>query len=93
MLAGGMPCTAAIFLFMQLMAARAAGRPVGADGLGIMMLSLVAYAIALLSCGAGLVYFGFVRIKYHRLPQAWDWLGIVYSLGQVALPVLYFAVT
>jgi hypothetical protein len=65
------------------MAARAAGRPVGADGLGILMIPLMAYAIALLSCVAGLIYFGIARFKYKAFPQAWDWLSIVYSLGQV----------
>lgn len=93
MLVGGVPCTAAILLFIQLMAARAAGHPVGADGLGIMMICLVAYAIALLSCIAGLIYFGVARFKYKASPQVWDWLGIVYSLGQVTIPVIYFAVT
>jgi len=58
-----------------------------------MMISLVAYAIALLSCVAGLIYFAVARFKYKEFPQAWDWLGIVYSLGQVTLPVIYFSVT
>jgi hypothetical protein len=73
--------------------ARAAGRPVGADGLGIMMISLVAYAIALLSCAAGLIYFSVARFKYKVFPQRWDWIGIVYSLGQVTIPFIYLAVT
>jgi hypothetical protein len=93
MLAGGLPCSAAILLFIQLMLARKAGRPMGGDGLGIMMISLVAYALALLSCVTGLIYFAFARFKYKEHPQVWDWFGIVYSAGQLAVPLIYLALT
>jgi hypothetical protein len=93
MFAGGLPLSAAILLFIQLMLARNAGRPMGADGLGIMMISLAAYALALLSCVTGLIYFAFARAKYKEHPQAGDWFSIVYSAGQLAVPLVYLALT
>lgn len=91
MIAGSVPCTLAILLFLHIMAAREAGQPAGGDALGLMMVSLVAYAIALLSVVSGIVYFGFASLKSKLVLRAWHWFGIVYSLSQVTIPVVYFS--
>lgn len=91
MIAGSVPCTCAIVLFARLMAARLAGQPVSGDALGLMMLSLAAYAIALLSFVAGVLCFAFAARSRRTRPRAWHWGAIVYSFSQVAIPVVYFS--
>jgi len=91
MIAGSMPCTLAILLFSYLMAERAAGHFTGGDAIGLMMISLLAYAFALLSFVSGSVYFGFAAFKRKLTLRAWHWFGIVYSFSQVTIPVVYFS--
>jgi len=57
-----------------------------------MMMSFVAYAIALLSCVNGISHFIFKAIKQHSFPIWWQWLILFYSFGQVAVPFIYFYV-
>lgn len=75
------------------MAAREAGHPAGGDAIGLMMISLLAYAIALLSFLTGLIYFGFAVLKNKLVLRVWHWIGIVYSLIQITIPIIYFATT
>lgn len=91
MIAGSVPCTLAILLFAQLMAARKAGHPAGGDALGLMMISLLAYGIALLSFVSGIIYFGFAVLKNKLVLRTWHWFAIVYSFSQITIPVIYFS--
>ena len=91
MIAGSIPCTLAILFFFQLIAARDAGHPASGDGIGLMMMSLMAYAIALLSFVSGSVYFGFAVFKRKHVLRTWHWFGIGYSLSQVTIPIVYFS--
>lgn len=76
--------------FVRLMAAREAGQPVSGDALGLMMMSVVAYGIALVSCAVGLVYFTYAALKTPFVLRAWHRLGIAFSLGHVLIPLVYF---
>jgi hypothetical protein len=91
MIVGSVPCTFAILFFYQLVAARGAGHPAGADPIALMMISLLAYAIALLSFVSGIIYFGFAVLKNNLHIHAWHWFGIVYSFSQITIPVVYFS--
>lgn len=55
------------------------------------MISLMAYAIALLSFVSGSVYFGFAAFKSKLALRPWHWFGIVYSFSQVTIPLVYFS--
>ena len=90
MIAGSLPCTLAVLTFVNLMAAREAGQPASGDALGLMMMSLVAYGVALLSCAAGLIYFAHAALKASFVLRAWHWFGIAFSLGHVLVPLVYF---
>jgi hypothetical protein len=96
MLVGGTPLTFIILLITFLSAThdarKAAGYSSGGDALGLLMMSLVAYAIALLSCVNGISYFIFKAIKQHSFPTWWQWLILSYSFVQVAGPFIYFFV-
>ena len=91
MIIGSAPCTLAIAVFLYLMAAREAGKPVAGDALGMMMISLVAYGLALISFFCGTIYFVVAALRKKGFPRTWHWLGIVYSFTQVVIPVLYFS--
>lgn len=89
MLIGGMPCVFMIASLSQVFDTREAGTPAGGNALGLMMMSLCAYGIALVSCAAGLVYFGYAALRHRIFPGVWHWLAIGYSLGQVVFPFVY----
>ncbi|MDB5958709.1 MAG: hypothetical protein JWP59_3 [Massilia sp.] len=91
MVVGSTPCTLAILLLVSIVANREAGEPAGGDALGLMMISLMAYAIALLSFAAGLIYFSSaVLVKKLTLPP-WQWFCIAYSFAHVIVPIIYFS--
>ena len=90
MLIGGAPCVLAIATFVQIIAAHEAGTSSGGNALGLMMMSLSAYGIALVSCVMGLVYFGYAALRHKVLPKLWHWLAIGYSIGLVVIPIIYF---
>ncbi|MDY0965577.1 hypothetical protein [Massilia sp. CFBP9026] len=90
MIAGSLPCTLAILTFVNLMAAREAGQPASGDALGLMMMSLIAYGIAVLSCAVGLIYFAHAALKASFAVRAWHWFGIAFSLVHVLIPLVYF---
>lgn len=89
MIAGNIPCTLAILVFAQHMAARNAGHPAGGDAIGLMMISIVAYAIAVLSFVSGIIYFGFAVLKDKLVLGPWHRFGILYSLSQITIPIVY----
>lgn len=95
MIVGSIPCTLAGVLVLYLMAAleegRAAGRDVGFDAIGVVMMTYFAYVLALASCIAGLLYFGFAVRNSRVALKAWHWFGIVYSLGQVTIATIYIS--
>jgi hypothetical protein len=90
MIAGSVPCTLAILVLAQFMAARNAGHPAGGDAIGLMMISLVAYAIAVLSFVFGMIYFGYAVLKNKLVLRPRHWFGIVCSLSQITIPTAYF---
>jgi len=96
MLVGGIPLTFFIFLIAFLSATHdsraAAGYSSGGDAIGLMMMSLLAYAIAFLSCVAGVSYFIFKAIRYHGFPNWWQWLSLIYAFVQTTTPFIYFFV-
>jgi hypothetical protein len=80
-----------IYLMGSLEEGRAAGRDVGFDVIGVVMMTFLTYLIALGSCLAGLLYFvlgvrsGSVALK------AWHWFCLVYPLGQITAATIYLA--
>jgi hypothetical protein len=90
MLIGGVPCVLAIATFVQIIAAHEAGMSFGGNALGLMMMSLCAYGIALVSCVTGLLYFAYAALRHRVFPKVWHWLAIGYSIGLVTIPVIYF---
>ena len=92
MVAGGLPCSLFILIFLEMTSAREAGQPYSGDALGLMMMSLLAYALALVSCGAGVLHFGLSLFKNEGRPRTWQWLALIYALTQVVVPVAYFSI-
>lgn len=95
MVFGSIPCTIAGIMILYLMASveegRAAGRDVGFDVIGVLMMTLLTYLIALGSCLVGLLYFS-LGIRSGRVAvKAWHWFCIVYPLGQVTAVTIYMA--
>ncbi|TWI70042.1 hypothetical protein IP91_01120 [Pseudoduganella lurida] len=93
MLIGGVPCVLAIAVFFRIGAAHESGISSGGNALGLMMMSLWAYGIALASCVAGLLYFGYAALKYRMFPTSWHRLVICWSICLVIGPVLYLFAT
>jgi hypothetical protein len=89
MIVCGLPCTASILLLLHLLFARQAGAPAGGDALALMMPSLLAYALALVSCAAGALHFRGLMYQRRRHPKVWHWLALSYSLGQLTFIALY----
>lgn len=57
------------------------------------MMSLLAYAIALLSCIAGLLYFWVNAWRHATRPRPWQRAIVLYASIQLAIPVIYFTMT
>ncbi|MBB3219439.1 hypothetical protein [Pseudoduganella umbonata] len=89
MLIGGAPCLLAIATFVQLLTAHAAGTSSGGNAIGLMIMSLWAYGIAVASCAAGIIYFGYGALRYRVFPKPWHWFALVYSIGLVIIPIVY----
>lgn len=90
MLIGGMPCVFMIAALLQVFDTHEAGMSASGNALGLMMMSLSAYGIALVSCVLGLVYFGYAALRHRVFPKLWHWLTIGYSLGLLGIPAIYF---
>lgn len=92
---GSIPCTLAGVLILYLMASleegRAAGRDVGFDVIGVLMMTFFAYLIALGSCLAGLLYFVLGVRRRTVVLRAWHWFCLVYALVQVTAATIYIA--
>lgn len=95
MIVGSIPCTLASFLVWYLTVAiqeaRAAGQNGGFDVIGLLMMSYFAFLIALGSCVAGLLYFGYAMLKKKEALKRWHVFGIAYSLIQITIPIVYIA--
>lgn len=87
---GGLPLLAFILLFLRLMAARNAGHPEGGDAIGLAMMSVLAYGIALLSFAIGVAYFGYKSVRHKLYPQVWHMIVLAYSSIELAAPFVYF---
>jgi hypothetical protein len=91
MILGSVPSTIAILLFFSLMAIRKAGSPIGGDALGLMMISVLAYSITLLSFTCGALYFAYAVFKNNLRLKTWHWFSIAYSGIHIILPIIYFS--
>jgi hypothetical protein len=95
MICGSIPCTLAgvmiIYLMGSLEEGRAAGRDVGFDVIGVVMMTLLTYLIALGSFLAGLLYFVLGVRSGSVAPKAWHWFCLVYPLGQITAATIYLA--
>lgn len=87
---GSAPCTLMTLYFLYVMSARHSGDPVRGDALGLMMISIVSYAIAFAFFLGGIIYL--IRLRAFRKGKIYSWhlVGIGYSLIQIAIPLFYF---
>jgi hypothetical protein len=90
MLISGLPCSLFFFAFLEMDHAREMGDPNQGDALGLALMTVASYAIALVGSVTGLTYFA-ARIRRGRKLQAWQWIVIGYSFAQILSPMLYFA--
>lgn len=88
---GGLPLLAFMVLFFNLTAARKAGHPGGGDAVGLAIMSLFAYGLALLSLVVGAAYFRYKRIRDNLLLKPWHWMALALSVMEVIVPILYFS--
>jgi hypothetical protein len=88
LLIGGLPCIFMIATLSQVFDTHETATT-GGNALGLMMMSLWAYGIALVSCVAGIIYFGYAAFRHRIFPKVWHWLAIGYSLGLVVIPFVY----
>lgn len=96
MFVGGLPLTFSVLCITFLSATHDAREAVGhssvGDALGLMMMSFLAYAVALLSCLVGVSYFIYKVIKHNGFPSRWQSLSLLYSCVQIIVPFVYFFV-
>jgi len=90
MLIDSAPWILAIATFVQIMIAHGEGESSGGNAIGLMMMSLSAYGIALVSCIAGVIYFAYAALRKKEFPKQWQWLTIGYSICLLIIPVFYF---
>jgi len=91
MLIAGAPYVLFIAIFGQIIISHEPGTPsVGNALAGMMLIFLLAYGPALLSCVTGLIYFGYGALRHKVFPSTWQWLTIGYSIGLAISPVFYF---
>lgn len=88
---GGIPMIPFIVLLLQLTAALNAGHPYSGDGIGWAMMSVVTFALALLSLLIGATYFGYQQVRNQRSPQLWHSIALVSVAIEVTVPILYLA--
>lgn len=95
MIAGTIPCTLASclvwYLTVAIKEARAVGQNTEFPLLSLLLMSSFAFFIALGSCVAGLLYFGYAMLKKKEILRRWHFFAIAYSLTQVTTAVAYLA--
>ncbi|WP_395400538.1 hypothetical protein ACHMW6_24015 [Pseudoduganella sp. UC29_106] len=79
-----------IIVFLQLTAALDAGNPQNGDAIGLAIMSVLAYGLALLSLLAALVYFMYKRVRHQQRPKSWHLIAMSWTAVEVVAPVLYF---
>lgn len=85
MILGGIPCTLAGVLILHLIA----GRHAQFDVIGIVMMTFLAYMLAVGTCVAGLLYFSIAAQKKSVALRTWHWFAFVYSFSQVMIATIY----
>lgn len=87
---GGLPLLAFIVLFLQLTAARNVGEPQTGDAIGLALMSVFSYGLALLSVGIGALFFGYKHARHHQSPKRWHLVALTWVAVEVTTPVVYF---
>ena len=90
MVVGGLPFS--LFL-AQVIASAGIGRDGYAmpdDALMLLLKLLLSYCLALTTCLLGIAYFSVKAVFDRFLPRWQHWLVILYTLLQLALPLVYF---
>lgn len=90
MLIGSAPWVLAIATVIQTMIAHDEGESSGGNALGLIMMSMTAYGIALVSCFAGIIYFAYAALRKKAFPKIWHWVTIGYSICLLIIPIIYF---
>ncbi|WP_342118417.1 hypothetical protein [Pseudoduganella sp. OTU4001] len=90
---GNLPLLAFILLFWQVMAARTAGHAGGGDAIGLAIMSVLAYGLALASFAIGAAYFGYKFTRHKLRPQGLHKIALAWSSIELAVPLLYFLIT
>ncbi|MYM24681.1 hypothetical protein GTP46_18760 [Duganella sp. FT135W] len=87
---GGLPLLAALVSFMQLMEARNAGHPYSGDAIGLAIMSIVAFGIAVVSLLIGTAYFSYKRTRHQQNPKRWHMMALIWVTVEVVGSFLYF---
>lgn len=92
MIIGGLPLLAFALLLLNLSLARNAGQTMSGDAIGLAVMSLIAYGLAVLSFAIGAAYFGFRRARHQLVPNSWHRFALVFLAIEVIAPPLYFSI-
>ncbi|QBE64908.1 hypothetical protein [Pseudoduganella lutea] len=90
MLIGSVPWILAIATFVQIMIAHSEAKSSGGNALGLMIMSISAYGIALVSFVSGVIYFTYAALRKKESPKRWQWLTIGYSICLLIIPIIFF---
>jgi hypothetical protein len=86
----GLPLAGFALVLLNLAIGDAAGRPVNGDGLGLAIMTVLAYGLAALGLLIGAAYFGLKLARHDLLPKLWHRAVLGLSALEVAAPwVLY----
>jgi hypothetical protein len=93
MVIGGLPLLVSICLVLRLTAAREAGHPYSGDAIGMAIMSVAAYTLALLTFCAGAGYFAYQRFRHKLYPRRWHRIALAWSSIELAAPLVYCTLT
>jgi hypothetical protein len=88
---GGLPLLGFIFLFFQMARALNAGHPYRGDAIGLAMMSVFSFGLALLSLLIGAAYFGYQRKRHQLRPKLWHLMALAWVAIEVFIPFFYLA--
>ncbi|QJD93830.1 hypothetical protein HH213_29330 [Duganella dendranthematis] len=88
---GGLPLLAFIFLFFQMARALNAGHPYSGDAIGLAIMSVFSFGLALLSLLIGVAYFGYQRKRHQLRPKLGHLIALAWVATELFFPIFYFA--